>query len=34
MLQFSVNFHSGTFKFLFFIEISNMLVYMVIAGFP
>ncbi len=34
LLQLSVNFHSETFKFLSLAEISNMLVYMVIAGFP
>lgn len=32
--QLSVNFGLGTFKFLFFAEISNMLVYIVDAGFP
>lgn len=33
-MQLSVNFISGTFKFLSFVETSNMLVYMVNAGFP
>jgi hypothetical protein len=33
MVQLFVNSSSATFKFLFVVETSNMLVYMVFAGF-